>query len=80
MSRKSSLEHGELGLKPAHQHVEETPTVVQIESFRVLGLDPDDAEFYSSYSEEKQKRVVRKVYDFYCNFAFDRCGIVKWRD
>lgn len=61
MSHKSSMEHPDLAFKPAHDHVEETPVVVEIESFRVLGLDPDDAEFYSNYPEAKRKKVVRKV-------------------
>lgn len=55
------MEHPDLAFKPAHDHVEETPVVVEIESFRVLGLDPDDAEFYSNYPEAKRKKVVRKV-------------------
>ena len=61
MSRKSSLEHHEGGLKPGIAHVEEAPTVIQIETFRVLGLSPEDADFYTNYPEEKRKRVVHKV-------------------
>lgn len=35
--------------------------IVQIDNFQVLGLHPDDAEFYINYPEEKRKRVIRKV-------------------
>jgi hypothetical protein len=35
--------------------------VVQIDNFQVLGLHPDDAEFYINYPEEKRKKVIRKV-------------------
>ena len=61
MSRKSSLDAQDLGLKPDHAHVEEAPTVIEIETFRVLGLSPEDADFYTNYPEEKRKRVIHKV-------------------
>lgn len=35
--------------------------IVQIDNFQVLGLHPEDAEFYTSYSEERRKKVIRKV-------------------
>ena len=35
--------------------------IVQIDNIQVLGLHSDDAEFYANYSEEKRKRVIRKV-------------------
>jgi hypothetical protein len=35
--------------------------IVRIDDFQVLGLDPDDAEFYINYPEEKKKRVIHKV-------------------
>lgn len=35
--------------------------IVQIENFSVLGLHPEDAEFYTNYSEEKRKKVIHKV-------------------
>lgn len=34
---------------------------IEIDSFRVLGLDPDDADFYASFPLERRKRIVRKV-------------------
>ncbi|KAH8196175.1 hypothetical protein TruAng_009650 [Truncatella angustata] len=61
MSRKSSLEHHEFDLKASHDHIEEAPAVTQIETFRVLGLSPEDADFYINYPEEKRKKVVHKV-------------------
>lgn len=35
--------------------------IVQIDNIQVLGIHPDDAEFYMNYSEEKRKKVIRKV-------------------
>lgn len=35
--------------------------IVHIDNFQVLGLRPDDADFYTNYSEEKRKKVIRKV-------------------
>jgi hypothetical protein len=35
--------------------------IVQIENFQVLGLHPEDADFYTNYSEEKRKAVIHKV-------------------
>lgn len=35
--------------------------IVQIDNFQVLGLHPDDADFYTNYPEEKRKKVIRKV-------------------
>lgn len=61
MSRKSSLDRHEFDLKASHNHVEEAPIVTQIDTFRVLGLNPEDADFYTNYPEERRKRVVHKV-------------------
>ncbi|KAH8887266.1 MFS general substrate transporter [Thozetella sp. PMI_491] len=48
---------------PDHKidHVEAVSSVVEIESFQVLGLAPEDAEFYLNYPAEKRKKVVHKV-------------------
>ena len=35
--------------------------IVQIGNFHVLGLQPDDAEFYTNYPPDKVKQVVHKV-------------------
>jgi hypothetical protein len=42
----------------------ETPKpgqIINIENFQVLGLDQEDAQFYTNFSEKKRKRVIRKV-------------------
>lgn len=33
-----------------------------VDTFRVLGLTNEDAEFYSNVSIEQRKRIIRKVY------------------
>jgi hypothetical protein len=35
--------------------------IVQIDNFQVLGLHPEDAEFYTNYPDEKRKAVIHKV-------------------
>lgn len=35
--------------------------IVKIDNFQVLGLAPEDADFYINYTEEKRKRVIHKV-------------------
>jgi len=35
--------------------------VVQIDNVQVLGLDPEDADFYINFSEERRKAVIHKV-------------------
>ena len=45
-------------------HIEDIPKpslVTQVGDFRVVGLTPDDADFYNNYPEEKRKKVFRKV-------------------
>ncbi|KAL4897490.1 major facilitator superfamily domain-containing protein [Aspergillus ambiguus] len=44
---------------PVHQ--EDVPTIVTIENFRVLGLSPQDEEFYLNYPIEKRKKTMRKI-------------------
>jgi hypothetical protein len=46
---------------PTSVRDEKPHQIVQIDNFQVLGLHPDDAEFYANYSEEKRKKVIRKV-------------------
>lgn len=36
-------------------------SISEIDGFRVLGLSADDVEFYTGFSPERRKRVVRKV-------------------
>lgn len=47
--------------KPASFDVEKPNRIVQIDNFQVLGLSPEDADFYNGYSEEKRKKVIHKV-------------------
>jgi hypothetical protein len=45
-------------------HIEDIPKpslVTQVGDFRVVGLTPDDADFYNNYPEEKRKKVFHKV-------------------
>ncbi|THZ76163.1 MFS general substrate transporter [Aureobasidium pullulans] len=59
MSFRNSLEKKKLDDEA--MHIESAPVVTEIESFRVLGLDPDDAEFFTNYSEADRKKTFRKV-------------------
>ncbi|KAL1994478.1 hypothetical protein VTN49DRAFT_1948 [Thermomyces lanuginosus] len=43
------------------EHVEVSPKIVEIDTFRVVGISDEDAEFYKEYPEEKRKRIFRKV-------------------
>lgn len=45
-------------------HIETLPKpshVTEIGTFRVVGLTPEDAEFFTTYPEEKRKKVFKKV-------------------
>lgn len=45
-------------------HIESLPkasNVTEIGTFRVVGLTADDADFYTSFPEEKRKKVFHKV-------------------
>ncbi|CAN9417370.1 unnamed protein product [Alternaria alternata] len=35
--------------------------IIKIDNFQVLGLAPEDADFYINYSDEQRKRVIHKV-------------------
>jgi len=37
------------------------PQVYHIDGFSVLGLSPDDAEFYQNYSPAERKKTMHKV-------------------
>lgn len=51
------------------EHVEVSPKIVEIDTFRVVGISDEDAEFYKEYPEEKRKRIFRKVRNYYAGFA-----------
>ncbi|KAF4443734.1 hypothetical protein F53441_11376 [Fusarium austroafricanum] len=62
MNQRSSISKSDVEVgdqKPAH--LENTSEAIEIGGFRVFGLDPDDADFYNSYTEEQRKKVFRKV-------------------
>lgn len=40
---------------------EKAPAVHVIDNFRVLGLTDEDADFYNGFSQERRKRIMRKV-------------------
>jgi hypothetical protein len=42
-------------------HVEKVSRAVAIDNFQVLGLRPEDAEFYTNYPPEARKKLLRKV-------------------
>lgn len=45
-------------------HIESLPKpshITEIGTFRVVGLTPEDAEFFANYPEEKRKQVFHKV-------------------
>lgn len=44
-----------------HVSPEKGTNSVFIDGIQVFGLDPNDAEFYANFSEEKRKKVIRKV-------------------
>ncbi|KAI2695469.1 hypothetical protein DTO013E5_6059 [Penicillium roqueforti] len=43
------------------EHILKPSLVTQIGDFRVVGLTPEDADFYNNYPEDKRKRVFHKV-------------------
>ncbi|KAH6972789.1 major facilitator superfamily domain-containing protein [Ilyonectria sp. MPI-CAGE-AT-0026] len=61
MATKSSMDKNELDLDRKVSHLEGAAEVTEIGTFRVFGLDPDDADFFTNYPEEKRKKVFRKV-------------------
>ncbi|KAI8650518.1 hypothetical protein NCS57_01385900 [Fusarium keratoplasticum] len=61
MAPKSSIEKSDVDVMDKHSHLENAPEAIDIAGFRVFGLDPEDAEFYTNYPEEKRKKVFRKV-------------------
>lgn len=61
MATKNSIEKNDLDLDHKVSHLEGAAEVTEIGTFRVFGLDPDDADFYTNYPEEKRKKVFRKV-------------------
>jgi hypothetical protein len=44
------------------EEVENYSNIITIDNNQVLGLTPEDAEFYNNFSVEKRKNVLRKVW------------------
>ncbi|WQF84035.1 Putative major facilitator superfamily, MFS transporter superfamily [Colletotrichum destructivum] len=42
-------------------HLEKVPEAIDVNGFRVFGLSPEDADFYTNYPPEKRKKVFHKV-------------------
>ncbi|KAL4934072.1 major facilitator superfamily domain-containing protein [Aspergillus undulatus] len=61
MAERDSIVKGDvekaIDEKPAHIE----SAVTEIGTFRVVGLSPEDADFYTNYPEEKRMKVFRKV-------------------
>lgn len=48
--------------EPAHIENAQKPShVTEIDSFRVVGLGDDDAEFYSNFPDKEKKKIFKKV-------------------
>jgi hypothetical protein len=48
--------------QPSHiENLSKPSHVTEIGTFRVVGLTPEDADFYTNYPEEKRKKVFHKV-------------------
>ncbi|CAI7602670.1 unnamed protein product [Penicillium pancosmium] len=61
-SRSITKDDVEIADRPSHiEALPKAAHVTEIGNFRVVGLTPGDADFFSSYSEEKRKKVFRKV-------------------
>jgi hypothetical protein len=62
MAQRSSISKSDIEVADQkHSHLENGAEAIEIGGFRVFGLDPDDADFYNSYTEEQRKKVFRKV-------------------
>lgn len=52
----------EIADQPSHFETLPKPShVTEIDTFRVVGLTPDDEQFYIGFQEERRKKVFRKV-------------------
>lgn len=61
-SPRSSTEKYEVDEKQkVSAHVEGGNQIREIETFRVLGLSQEDADFYTEFPADKRKKVFRKV-------------------
>ncbi|KEF57115.1 uncharacterized protein A1O9_07305 [Exophiala aquamarina CBS 119918] len=62
MAARKSFQKDEVEFIEGKQNdVEGIPHIIEIDTFRVLGLTAEDADFYTNFPEEKRKRIFRKV-------------------
>lgn len=57
-------------------HVEDYSNVTTIDNIQVLGLTPEDAEFYHDFTPEQRHTVLRKVIHiqiFWCGPSINNC-------
>ncbi|KAH6874389.1 major facilitator superfamily domain-containing protein [Thelonectria olida] len=62
MAPKSSIDKSDIDVtdhKPSH--LENASEAIDIAGFRVFGIDPDDADFFTNFPEEKRKKVFHKL-------------------
>lgn len=79
MSRQETTEKVDIEIvdtKPDEDHIERKPQVIEIGQFRVVGISPEDAEFYETYPEDKRKKIFRKVST---TFAFPSLSHDSWQ-
>lgn len=53
--------------KHFEDHVETVTNIVTIDNIRVLGLSVEVAEFYTNFSADRKKKLLRKV-----------CSLTRW--
>lgn len=59
-----SIRKDDVEIADQPSHFEDLPKpshVTEIDTFRVVGLTPDDEQFYIGFQEERRKKVFRKV-------------------
>jgi MFS family permease len=62
MNERRSIEKADIeivGDRPSH--VEKPSQVVEIGTFRVVGISPEDVDFFTNFPEERRKKIFRKV-------------------
>ena len=62
MASRKSFQKDEVEFIEGKQNdVEGIPHVIEIDTFRVLGLTVEDTDFYSNFPEDQRKKIFRKV-------------------
>jgi hypothetical protein len=60
--RRASLDELEDEKRGKAENVEDCSNITCIDDIQVLGLAPEDAEFYRNFDTKKKKRVLRKAW------------------